>query len=361
MLSSKKSSSSYDLVIHKADIKKRDYSYFVLGGDIGGTNARLAVAGIKNGKVNLLLSFNLSSDNLDLTDAINSTLDHCRRYYGIKVNSACLGIAAEIKDENKPIKLINGRLVVDKKDIIKNTPISSLILMNDFEIVGYGLNTLGDPDIKVIKKGDHVKDTKALIGAGTGLGKSIVLFNKERGIYVPIRSEGGHADFPIENKLELELIYFIKKYRKVRSVSYEDVLSGRGIENIFLFLASSRRYRNTSLIEQIKESDNMPEMISKHRNKELICRDTLDIFASIYARAARNFALESLSKGGIYIAGGIAVKNKDIFHEQMFNKIFNRNDRKEIVRILERIPVYLITDSHIALKGACFAAALTKH
>lgn len=358
MLSSRKSSSSYDLVMHKGEIKKRDYSYFVLGGDIGGTNARLAVAGINKNKVDLLLSFNFSSDKLSMTRAINEVIDHCSRYYNIKISSACLGIAAEIKDENKPIKLTNSKLTIDKRDIIRNTPITSLVLMNDFEIVGYGLNAISDSDIKEIKKGIQIKDTKSLIGAGTGLGKSISIFSKEKNIYVPIRSEGGHADFPAENKLELELVNFIKEYRKVRYVSYEDLLSGRGLENIFFFLVNSRQYKSNKLIEEIKKSKSIPKSISEHRNKEPICRDVMDIFASIYARAARNFALESLSKGGLYIAGGIAEKNKDIFHEKHFAGIFNRHDKKEITSILEKIPVYLITDSHIGLKGACFAATI---
>ena len=194
-----------------------------------------------------------------------------------------------------------------------------------------------------------------VIGAGTGLGKTTLIYNENHKSYVPLPSEAGHSDFPAQNKQESELTDFIKKNKKIKSsISYEEVLSGRGIVNIYQFLKHIKKFKETKYTKEIDKSKNQPELISKYRKADKTCKATFEMFKAIYARFAQNFALDSLAFGGVYIAGGIAPKNRDIFDKD-FVKAFEQNYK--LPYVLKKIPIYLILNYNVGLLGAGFAGA----
>ena len=204
-----------------------------------------------------------------------------------------------------------------------------------------------------LNKSLHKKSEKLPIliaGAGTGLGKALLIYNEKLKSYVPMPSEAGHVDFMPQDASELELFEFIKRRRKMRDVSYEDVLSGRGIENIYFFLKKkimSKQWR------EIENSRDIPASISKYRKSDHACRIVFEIFAMFYARFIRNMALDCLPYGGIFICGGIAQKNADIFNKA-FKKEYMRNSIMK--SLLARFPIFLVTDEKIGLRGAAFFA-----
>lgn len=336
---------------------KNSYNSFILGGDIGGTNCSLGIFGIRKNFSQLLVSFHFDSKKLDnLHSAINKALSDFKKNSGITITKACLGIAGAVSYKRNYVHLTNAKLDVATKELKKKTQLKNILLMNDFEAVGYGINIISKKDAKTIKNAIKIpKAPIAVIGAGTGLGAAALFYNEDKKIYIPVPSEAHHTDFPAQNKLELELAEFIKKYRNIKSrVSNGDILSGDGLENIYLFLRKSRRFKETRYIKEVDASVKKPEIISKYRNVEPICKETFRIFKAAYAGFAKNMALGSLAFGGVYIAGGIAPKNKEIFDRE-FVKIFEESHKMR--RLLEKIPVYLVLNYDIGLLGAGFAGA----
>ena len=336
---------------------KRDYDDFILGGDIGGTNTNLGIFGIKNDFPTLLLSFHFKSKRLkDLYSAINETMKYTLQNYKIKITECCLGIAGALSYKRDYVRVTNANLDFSKKVSLKKTDLKDILLMNDFEAVGYGINMLNRKDVYTIKKAKKIEKAPiVVIGAGTGLGKTTLIYNENYNMYIPLPSEVHHSDFAVQSKFELDLADFIKKYRKIRqNISNGDILSGDGLANIYFFLRMSKKYKETPYTGEIDKSYSKPELISKYRKIDITCKETFEIFKKIYARVAKNLALDAMSLGGVYIAGGIAPKNKDIFDKE-FVRIFEDNQR--MVNILKEIPIYLILNYNVGLLGAGFAGA----
>lgn len=337
--------------------KKSSYDSFILGGDIGGTNTNLGIFGVKDNFPSLLASFHFKSKELKaLHYAINKVLGYMQKNHKIKINNACFAVAGVVSANKGFAEITNAEWDISKKILLEKTRLKKILLMNDFEAIGYGINMLAKNDIVAVKKAAKIpKSPIIVIGAGTGLGKTTLIYNESHGFYAPIPSEAGHSDFAAQSRLELELVDFIKKCKNIRqSVSYEQVLSGNGLINIYSFLRKNRKFKETSFTKEIDKSKAKPELISKYRKTDETCRATFEIFKKIYAKFAKNFALDALPFGGVYIAGGIAPKNRDIFNGG-FVKLFEQNYRH--ADVLKRIPIYLVLNYNVGLLGAGFAGA----
>ncbi len=336
--------------IHQREVKTEEYDGFVLGGDVGGTHTNIAVAGEKDGAATLFYSAHFESRKLtSLVPAIREALDYGRNRYGIEVDRGVVGVAGEVTDCSR-IKPTNLPWDVDAEEIKRELGLEEFRIVNDFQLIGWGIAALKEGDLFVAKAGEPgFGETRAVIGAGTGLGKSILLFDGKR--YVPIPSEGGHADFPVIDRFNLELADHIRDKRKTPA-SYEDLLSGRGIERIYEFL--KERLGETDLTAEIEKAGDKAAAISEHKKNDPLCRETFRIYAKLYARCAKNFVLEALATGGLYIAGGIAAKNREIFVSPEFQVEFLNAEKQR--RILEKTPVHVITNYDVSLFGACNAA-----
>ena len=330
--------------------KKVHYPYFVLAGDIGGTNTNVGIFGVRKNPV-LLLSFHFKSNEVKgLHNEINGVLEHAMEEYGIKITKACLAVAGVLSQSRESAKITNVKLDISRKMLLKKTKLKKIALTNDFEAIGHGIGMLGRKGIAVIKKAKKIPKAPILIiGAGTGLGKATLIYNWRSKSYDSIPSEAGHSDFAAQTQMEINLINFIKKYKNIaQAVSYEQVLSGPGLASIYLFLRKSGKFKETAYTREIGANPK-PELISKYRKADRACRETFQIFKEIYARFAKNFAIDSLAFGGVYIAGGIAPKNRDIF-DKGFVRIFENNYK--LAYVLRKIPVYLVLNSDVGLLGA---------
>ena len=336
---------------------KKSYTSFILGGDMGGTNTNLGLFGIKNKLPILLVSFHFKSKQLkDLYSAIGFTIGAIKNHYKIKITKACLAVPGVVshKKDSANITKLGSRL--SGKAIRKKTGLKKIVFLNDFEAIGYGINLIKRKNIKVIKKAKKVpKANMLVIGAGTGLGKSLMVFDEHAKFYKPLPSEAGHMDLAAQKDEELNPVQFIRKYKKIKgTVSYEQVLSGNGITNIYLFLKSLHKYKDSKYTKEIAKSNSNPELISKYRKLDETCGKTFNIFRDNYAKFARNLAVDCFPRGGVYIAGGIAPKNIGIFGNE-FVKIFEGNhDNAEVLR---KIPVYIVLKHDAGLLGAGFAGA----
>ena len=330
-----------------------NYKHFILGCDVGGTNTRIGFFGIRH-IPKLLISFHFKSKELkNLYDAINKVLGHIKRDYGIKITEASIAAAGTLNSDRSKVKITNVKWSIDKNNLFKKTELKKVMLLNDFESVGYGINMLNRDDIKIIKKSKKIPNAPiVLIGAGTGLGRSTLIYDNHLRSYIPIPSEAGHIDFSAKNEEEFNLIDYIKLKEKLNDfVSFEHFLSGHGLIDIYYFL----RHKESSKSKYSKEidtSENKPELISKYRKIDRACEKTFEIFQNIYARFARNCALDCLPYGGLYITGKIAVNNSEIFNKK-FIKEFEQNYK--LSYILKKIPIYLILNDNVGMLGAAFA------
>lgn len=352
----------YTIKNYTKHVYKDDFSFYVLGVDIGGTNTSLGIAGVKNCTLTLLFSLNFKSQEVpSLLPVISETIEYANNNYNIDITSTCIGGAGVVSSDNNYVELTNVKWNVKIDEIVNKTPLSSVFIINDFQTIGYGINLLDPNDrndiypVRINKENVDHRETKAILGAGTGLGKSILIYDKLFNANIPIPSEGGHGDFPVYNNYERNLVNFVKKLRNIKQpLTYEELLSGRGLENIYLFIKHINKFGETPYTDKIDISKNKALLISKFKDKDEICNETFRLFSRFYGRCAKNFVLDSFATGGLYIAGGIASKNIEIFSTKEFlnefENVYRRND------VLEKVPIYVIVNYDVSIYGACFAA-----
>jgi len=337
---------------------KKSYAHFILGADVGGTNTNLGIFGIKNNKPELLALFHFKSKELKaMYHSVNEALQYAKEEYTIAITQACIAGAGPVSPKGSSIGITKLSWGIKRSILLQKTKLKDVKLINDFEAAGYGINMLSKNDIVAVKNAEKIpKAPIVVIGAGTGLGKSTLIYSNNDKAYIPLPSEAGHCDFPAQSREEIELAEFIRKSRKIReNVSYEQILSGPGIENIYSFLRK-KTARETSYTKGIGKSKNKPELISRYRKADETCRKTFEIFRDEYARFAANCALDALPYGGIYIAGGIAPKNPGIFDLEFVRKFEEHHERSDI---LKKIPIYLVINYNAGLLGAGFAGTKT--
>ena len=343
-------------------VQTDQFSSFVLGADVGGTRTNIAVAGIKEKKPTLLFSLDFQTKQLfSFLPGLKQTLEFAREKYNIQIKKGCIGAAGIVSADHSYVSLTNASWDINTQELTEHTSMESLLILNDFQVLGYGLNTVDvndENEVICINKPSvqNEKKTRVLLGAGTGLGKSILRYDQQHDMYHASESEGGHVDIPVYTDSELAVIDAIRKRNHPGiPVCYEDVLSGDGLVDIYCYLHSVQRFPETRYSTEIESRKEKAELISKYRKVDDCCRETFRLFRMFFARCAKNLALEALAGGGVFIAGGIAQKNSEIINSSEFHQEFLRNYKRE--EFLKQTPLFLLKDYYISLKGACFVAA----
>jgi len=339
-------------VIYQKDFQSTRYC--LLAGDIGGTNSNFGIFELRGTVPTLLISLHVKSQEVtDYATLTAQLLRFCKDTYGIVLRQACFGAAGIITSAREHAKPTNLSVAIDARAIIEKTELETLVLINDFEAVGLGIDYINQKDlISIIRGGPKLHAQKACIGAGTGMGKAALLWNNHFKRYLPITSEGGHADCAAQNPLESKLFEFIQADTDSLNcpVSWEAVLSGSGIQRMYRFLGTQKQYQYTGISQDIIEHGFKPDLISSYAQKDEQCLDTFNLYATFYARCAKNFVLDVLALNGIYIAGGIAAKNIGLFRKPEFINEFTRCGRHS--KILELVPVTIVADYNVSLYGA---------
>jgi glucokinase len=331
-----------------------DSKKLLLVGDIGGTYSNFAI--FEAGQpLRLIISLHfLSKEIASFLGVVRLALEHLEKKYDIKVDKACFAGAGPVR--LGVIHVTNLPWNIDVNELKKGTSLKSIKIINDFEAIGYGIDLIDQKNVVCICEGVREKKLKKLnkivIGAGTGLGKCTLTWSDNKNDYVVIPSEGGHSDLPVYNQEEFMLLEYIKKIRKKDVVAWIDILSGEGISTIYKFLLESNR--DFVAHDDIVKSNYEPKIIVAHKEIDSCAMETLKWFVRFYGRCAKNFALEVLALDGVYIAGGIAAKNPDIFRSldgsSLLLSEFLKNEKMKF--LLEKIPIYLVLDYNVSLHGA---------
>jgi glucokinase len=324
----------------------------ILAGDIGGTNTRLAFfEGTPDRLQPVHIEIYPSPEFSGPTDIVRKFLAG----HQYAVDAACFGLPGAVVEGR--VETTNLPWVVDAARMAADLGLASIELINDLFANAHGIALLEESDFVVLNPGiPSTTGNRALISAGTGLGEA-GLYSDGRGAYHPFPSEGGHVDFGPRNDLEMDLLRYLMG--RFEHVSYERVLSGPGLHNVYQFLRDTGRGEEPAwLAEQIAGGD-PSAAISKSalEGTSGICVQALDIFVSLYGAEAGNLALKVLATGGTYVGGGIAPKIIRKLSSTAFMKAFSAKGRS--AGILKDIPVRVITNDKTALLGAARVAALS--
>ena len=329
----------------------------VLVGDAGGTNTTLAVLRYRRHAFEVLYLRQVPSRTItNFPIVVQQFLNDCRRDKNIMPLRAGFGAAGPVSGKRDFCKITHLPWSVDAAAIKKKTGLKSVLILNDFEAIAYGIEVRDHHSFLSIKQGSsQPRQTKIILGAGTDLGKSILVWDNSVRHYKPLPSEGGHGDISIQYPEEYRLLQFIQSKTK-SSVAWGDILSGRGISTIYRFLGKEKVYMRNSYAQKIQQSGYQPSVIAAYKKNDPRSRDAFALFLRFYARCARNLALDVMALGGVYIAGGIAAKNPEIFQWPEFNAEFLASSRQQ--NLLLKIPIFLINDYLISLYGAAQAVLL---
>lgn len=319
----------------------------VLAGDVGGTNARLALFDLDGAARRLLRrSTYKSRDYSGLGPIARRFLEEVGR----RADRACIAVAGPVVND----QCITPNLpwTINARQLAAEIEIPATSLVNDFVAAGYAIELLGPSDLATLQQGDGVPHGPiALIGAGTGLGQALLIWEQR---YRVLPSEGGHAGFAPNSDLQTRLLEFLRE--KFGHVSCERLLSGPGILNIYDYLLSRAHTTEQPSVRAEIERDDPAAVIVRHAvaGSDTLCLQALDLFIGIYGSQAGNLALTVVATGGVYVAGGIAPRILDGLLDGRFIAAFR--DKGRLSDLLSHIPVHVITNQDVGLLGAAAVA-----
>ncbi len=322
----------------------------VLAGDIGGTKTNLALFSVQGEK---LRSETLRTFPSKRYSGLVPVLQEFLAGNAAQIDAACFGIAGPVVDGK--VKTPNLPWMIDTAELRRALKLEVVTLLNDLEAGAYGIFTLGNDEFCTLNEGTmRQSGNKALISAGTGLGQAILHDDGQH--FHPLASEGGHGDFAPRNELEIELLRHL--IQRFQHVSYERVLSGPGLFNIYRFFKECRGLEEpAALSEQFAAGDDPSAVIAKSAlaGETEICVKSLELFVSVYGAEAGNLALRAKSVRGLYIGGGIAPKILAKLKDGTFMRSFA--DKGRYADLLAAISVQVVLNDQAALRGAAYYAA----
>ena len=303
--------------------------------DIGGTNCRLAEFQVsEDSECSLTGEYWAKTEDITREDALLACL---KEHFGEKASLAGLGIAIAGPVRGDTARLTNHALEIHRASLQKAFPHTRIVLLNDFVAQAYAcLSPKAEKARPLRGNGEKRAGNYGIVGAGTGLGCAALL-SAPHG-YVALASEAGHAPFPFQP----DEAGFAREFEKTKRGAYpscEEVLQGRGLERLHRYLTGNA----LSCAEIAREAlrDNTP---------------TLHWYATFYGRFCQMWLLTTLPRAGLYLSGGIAIKNPSIVTSTAFLEAVNAPSAQDWI---SDIPLYLFDEASIGLWGAC-AATLHK-
>lgn len=317
----------------------------ILAADIGGTKAVLALYQLQGGEWICRNKVNYSC--VDFTEFELLLADFLKDDV-LEIQSVCIGVAGPVVGGNCITTNLPWNL--KEQEIAVQTGASSVCLLNDLEAAAWGVLGLSDDDfVELNTEAQNEEGNLAVLAAGTGLGEAMIVRAGKQ--YHVVATEGGHADFAPRNELEIGLLRYLMAIHQ-QHVSYERIICGQGLVNIYQYLKSAGYAEADQAVEQLFDSKDPAEVISKKgmdADNEL-CIKALAMFCEIYGAEAGNMALKCLPKAGVILAGGISPKNLSSLQNGGFMRAFVAKGRYR--ELLKKISVKVCLNPEAALLGA---------
>jgi glucokinase len=322
----------------------------LIAGDIGGTKSHLVAYESVSNKLRVLARKRYATRDFSSFERLVE--EFSRHASGsnakVKIDAAGFGV---------PGTVVDGRLhaahvpwVLDSNSLAASLglPRERVVLMNDLVATARGLQKLEPQDFLFLNRGvDHPQENVAVIAAGTGLGEAVLYWDGHGHRAAP--SEGGSADFAPRTDREIAFLTFLKK--RLSRVSCEELFSGRGFRPIHEFLAPDIRHDSFS-----KPAGESAQEITQNALAATcpVCIETLEFWTDAFGAESGNLSLRVLAYGGVYLAGGIAVKILPLLQKSTFVQAFA--DKGPLAPLLANIPIAVVLNEDAPLLGAAHSA-----
>ena len=301
--------------------------------DIGGTNARFAIANLETLSLSDIRTFP-TAEHATLADAIRAYLKDAPE----TVAHAGLAVAAPLREDT--VKFTNAAWTFKQSTLAKEAGLEAAYVFNDFEAQAYALPVLSADELHSLHGGKAVENApKVVLGPGTGLGVAGLVRSPSG--WVPVPGEGGHQTFPAENERELALLERMRV--GLERLSVERVLSGPGLADLYRAIAASYGFSDAGL------SPAKVEQLAIGGEDEMAV-EALNFFVQWLGRFAGDMALVFGARGGVYLGGGIAPKMLSRLEQDDFRQAFERKGRMS--PYVEAIPIHVVVSDYPGLKGA---------
>ncbi len=326
--------------------KTNNKSSIVLAGDIGATKTNLALFKVDGDSVAPMKEAQYKSQEFTSFTQIADDFLHELSL----PESVCIGVAGPVL--NNRAKLTNLLWDIDGNEIAGHIGVKHVHLINDLEATAYGLAMLNEKDVAVIHVGNEAQiGNAAVIAPGTGLGEAGLYWDGN--YYHPFATEGGHCDFAPRNEFDFELYTFLQK--KFSHVSWERLVCGPGIVNIYHFLRDEKKREEPDWLKEKYKNGDAAAIISQHVEQSEICKETMQLFIRYLAYESANLVLKLKATGGLFIGGGIAPQIVSLLENNVFYSSFYQSGR--LNPLLEKVPIKIILNTKTALLGAVYFGA----
>ena len=324
-----------------------DHPQIILAGDIGGTKSNLAILSIEHETLKIHRNHRFpSGDYTSLNAIIHEFLEAEKGH----IPAACFGVPGpgKIRSGTGPPISIGAWMPPKSR---RRSAIPQVSLLNDLEANAYGIGELNPEDVAIIQEGPPAMGgNRCVVSPGTGLGEGGLFWDGVKKKYRVWACEGGHADFAPRNDIEIALLkYLMKQYGHV---SYERVVSGMGLENIYKFLRDTGRGQELPQVADEMKT-NKPGWSSRNTripaNARCVCRRPRSLCLHFGAEAG-NMALKTMATGGVYLGGGIPAKMLNAARIEAFIEAFN--DKGRLSNLMKTMPVKIVLNDQAALFGA---------
>jgi glucokinase len=326
----------------------------ILAGDIGGTKTLIALFEGTGDSLRQVHEESFPSREHRSLEEILGLFRQARA--GVVLQAACFGVAGPVLEGKSRTTNLPWELDEEVLSRVLGAPVK---LLNDLEAMGYGMLYLRPEELLPLNPGAPPRGNGnvAVIAAGTGLGEGMLYWDGRR--HHPLASEGGHADFAPRTEQEIELLRWLRA--RHGHVSYERILSGPGLYNVFSFLRETGAARETpALAARLKEVADPNIAITELgvSGADPLCAAALELFGTLYGAEAGNLALKCVALGGVFVGGGIAPHIVSVLQNGCFLRGFL--DKGRFDSLLKGLAVQVALNPNVALLGAAnYATQMT--
>jgi len=289
-----------------------------------------------------------SREHSELGEIVSQFLDDS----GTRPEAACFGIAGPVR--NGRVETSNLPWVIEQSRLAKQIHLPTTLLINDLEASAWGIGALAAKDLVPLNRvSGPAVGNQGVIAPGTGLGEAGLFWDGNR--HHVFACEGGHTDFGPQGDLQIELVKFL--HARFGHVSYERILSGPGLVNVYEFLRDSGCGKESAEFASALKKGDPAAAISRAAldGTQPLAEKALDLWISVYGAEAANLALKVMATGGLFLAGGISPKVLAKLKGPLFMQHFL--DKGRLRPLLESIPVQVVTNEKAGLLGAARCAA----
>lgn len=307
------------------------HNIFSIVADVGGTNTRVALS--RGTKV--LPDTVRRYTNTRFAGMAEVLQQYIKDEDGVDPIAVCIAVAGPVRDGAATLTNLDWTITNDI--LAKATRAENVCIINDLQAQGHAIGHLEDARLRPILTGkpEAGNSTKLVIGVGTGFNAAPV-FDTAAGRIVAA-SESGHVNLPVQTPADEALRDFVARAHGFGSV--EDVLSGRGLENVYAFCAQPHGARSITA----------QEIMAAREANDPIAIETIAIFVRMLGMSCGNLALTQLPFGGIYLVGGVARAMSPYLIDMGFGSNFR--DKGRFSDFMDSFAVTVVEDDFAALTG----------